>query len=120
MKYINTNKITSGTCGSGNSNAIIIEVVCTTSIMMPDVFTPNGDGYNDKVYPIIPGLRYLRTFEIYNRIGNMVFSTTDTGKGWDGTFRGSQQPADSYIWVIEGVDGRGNKIKKTGVITLIR
>ena len=115
-----TNKITSGTCGSGNSNAIIIEVVCTTSIMMPDVFTPNGDGYNDKVYPIIPGLRYLRTFEIYNRIGNMVFSTTDTGKGWDGTFRGSQQPADSYIWVIEGVDGRGNKIKKTGVITLIR
>ncbi|MCX6206741.1 MAG: gliding motility-associated C-terminal domain-containing protein [Bacteroidetes bacterium] len=115
-----TNKISAGVCGSANSNAVTIEVVCKTSIMMPDVFTPNGDGYNDKVYAIIPGLQYLRTFEIYNRVGNMVFSTTDTGKGWDGTFRGSQQPVDSYIWVIEGVDGRGNKIKKTGVITLIR
>ncbi len=116
-----TNRITtSAGCISPISNSILIEVVCNTGIMMPDMFTPNGDGINDKVYPIIPGLRYLRTFEIYNRIGNMVFSTSDTGKGWDGSFRGSQQPADSYIWVIEGVDGRGNKVKKTGMITLIR
>ncbi len=118
---IYSNKIISNMgCNSSVSNSLIIEVVCTTSIMMPDVFTPNADGYNDIIYPIIPGLRYLRTFEIYNRIGNMVFSTTDSHKGWDGVFRGLPQPADSYIWVIEGVDGRGNKIKKTGIITLIR
>ena len=107
-------------CISIVSNVVLVEVVCTTAIMMPDVFTPNGDGYNDKVFAIIPGLKYLRTFEIYNRIGNMVFSTTDPGKGWDGTFRGSQQPQDSYLWVIEGIDGIGNKIKKTGLISLIR
>ena len=107
-------------CASSFSNTLFLEVVCNTAIMMPDVFSPNGDGINDKVYPIIPGLKYLRTFEIYNRIGNLVFSTNDSKIGWDGTFRGSQQPADTYLWVIEGVDGKGNKMKKTGMITLIR
>lgn len=112
--------ITNAGCISALSNPSLVEVVCTTGIMMPAVFTPNGDGINDKVFAIIPGLRYLRTFEIYNRLGNMVFSTADKGNGWDGTFRGKQQPAESYIWVIEGVDSRGNKVKKTGMISLIR
>ena len=117
---IYTNRLSAGLCVSALSNAVTIEVPCVAAIMMPDVFTPNGDGYNDKLYAIIPGIKLLRTFEIYNRLGNLVFSTADPSKAWDGTYKGSNQPSESYIWIIEGVDGSGRKIKKTGVITLIR
>lgn len=116
-----TSKISNASgCISNISNAVLVEVVCTTAIMMPDVFTPNGDGYNDKVFAIIPGLKYLRTFEVYNRFGNKVFNTADASKGWDGTFKGKSQPSEAYIWVIEGVDGKGETVKKTGTISLIR
>jgi gliding motility-associated-like protein len=116
-----TSKISNASgCISNVSNAVLVEVVCTTAIMMPDVFTPNGDGYNDKVFAIIPGLKYLRTFEVYNRFGNKVFNTADASIGWDGTFKGKSQPSEAYIWVIEGVDGKGETVKKTGTISLIR
>ncbi|MEQ1624659.1 MAG: T9SS type B sorting domain-containing protein, partial [Sediminibacterium sp.] len=116
-----TSKISNASsCISNVSNAVLVEVVCTTAIMMPDVFTPNGDGYNDKVFAIIPGLKYLRTFEVYNRFGNKVFNTADVSIGWDGTFKGKPQPSEAYIWVIEGVDGKGETVKKTGTISLIR
>lgn len=116
-----TSKISNASgCISNVSNAVLVEVVCTTAIMMPDVFTPNGDGYNDKVFAIIPGLKYLRTFEVYNRFGNKVFNTADASIGWDGTFKGKPQPSEAYIWVIEGVDGKGEIVKKTGTISLIR
>lgn len=116
-----TSKISNASgCISNVSNAVMVEVVCTTAIMMPDVFTPNGDGYNDKVFAIIPGLKYLRTFEVYNRFGNKVFNTADASIGWDGTFKGKPQPSEAYIWVIEGVDGKGETVKKTGTISLIR
>ena len=116
-----TSKINNASgCISNVSNAVLVEVVCTTAIMMPDVFTPNGDGYNDKVFAIIPGLKYLRTFEVYNRFGNKVFNTADASIGWDGTFKGKSQPSEAYIWVIEGVDGKGETVKKTGTISLIR
>ena len=118
---IYTSKISNASgCISNVSNAVLVEVVCTTAIMMPDVFTPNGDGYNDKVFAIIPGLKYLRTFEVYNRFGNKVFNTADASIGWDGTFKGKSQPSEAYIWVIEGVDGKGETVKKTGTISLIR
>jgi gliding motility-associated-like protein/uncharacterized repeat protein (TIGR01451 family) len=107
-------------CASTPSNTVLTAVVCVTGIYVPDVFTPNGDGINDIIKPITPGIRKFRWFRIYNRWGNLVFEAADAQKGWDGKFRGKEQPAETYIWVVEGADSRGISIKKTGMLNLVR
>ena len=87
---------------------------------MPDVFTPNGDGYNDKLYAIIPGIKLLRTFEIYNRLGNLVFSTADPSKAWDGTYKGKLCPTDYYIYYISYKGKKTVTRYAKGVLFLIR
>ena len=90
------------------------------NIRLPDFFTPNGDGVNEEIVPIIPGIERLRCFKVYNKFGNLVFETTIMKKGWDGKYRGQVQPADTYIWLIEGFDKFGKLIKRTGMFTLMR
>ncbi|MFN5913733.1 MAG: gliding motility-associated C-terminal domain-containing protein, partial [Chitinophagaceae bacterium] len=62
----------------------------------------------------------LKWFRIYNRWGNLLFESSDLKKGWNGTYRGQQQPPETYMWVVEGLDTNGKSIKKTGMLTLIR
>jgi gliding motility-associated-like protein len=108
-------------CTSALSSAISITTPCSTGISgMPTVFTPNGDGENDELFTVIPGIKELKTFSIYNRWGNKVFDTQALGTGWDGKFKDLEQPADVYFWYIEGTDSKGNVYKKQGKITLAR
>jgi gliding motility-associated-like protein len=107
-------------CISLLSNTVITEIGCVTKINLPDVFSPNGDGINDVIKPVIPGINKFRCFKVYNRWGNLVFETTDPTKGWDGRYKGQHQPAESYIWLVEGVDSNGKEIKSTGMFTLMR
>jgi gliding motility-associated-like protein len=107
-------------CISDFSNAIVTAVVCETGIYVPDVFTPNGDGVNDVIRPITPGIKKFKWFRIYNRWGNLVFESADAQKAWDGKLRGQDQPAETYIWVVEGADSRGVQIKKSGMLNLVR
>ena len=116
VKFENTNG-----CLSLVSNKITTQIVCnSTGIYIPDIFTPNGDGINDLVKPVCVGIKTFKYFKVYNRWGNILFETTDASKGWDGKFRGQVQPADSYIWLVEGVDTNGKEIRKTGTLNLIK
>ncbi len=116
VKFINSNG-----CLSLVSNKVITEIGCNaTNIFVPDVFSPNGDGINDVVKAICVGNIKLKFFKIYNRWGNILFETSDESKGWDGKFRSQVQPADSYIWLVEGIDANGKEIRKTGVLNLIK
>lgn len=116
VKFMNSNG-----CLSLVSNKIVTEIGCNaTNIYVPDVFSPNGDGINDVVKAICVGITKLKYFKIYNRWGNILFETSDESKGWDGRFRGQIQPADSYIWLVEGVDTNGKEIRKTGTLNLIK
>lgn len=87
---------------------------------VPNAFTPNGDGNNDIFRPIALGLRSLDIFRVYNRWGQMLYSGTGNGAGWDGTFGGKPQEAATYVWYAEGVDYLKNKIKRKGSVILIR
>ena len=89
-------------------------------IYVPNAFTPNGDGNNDRFHPIIIGMRSLDIFKIYNRWGQLLFSNTDLKNGWDGSFGGKAQEATTYIWYAEGMDYKNNKIKKKGYVMLLR
>jgi gliding motility-associated-like protein len=86
---------------------------------IPTGFTPNGDGLND-VFRIPPRvLQSLKRFSIFNRWGNMVFTTKDLNEGWDGKVKGSLSDAGVYVYVIEGFDSTKNVFLK-GTFTLVR
>jgi gliding motility-associated-like protein/uncharacterized repeat protein (TIGR01451 family) len=107
-------------CSSPFSDCICTEIKCETGIYTPDIFTPNNDEINDVLKPSIPGIRKFVCFKVYNRWGNLVFYTTDPKKGWDGKYKGLNQPAETYMWIVEGFDSSGKKIKKSGMLSLMR
>jgi len=107
-------------CASDPSTAMVVEVPCEIGISLPDIFTPNGDGSNDKIKPIVPGIHTFSFFRVYNRWGNLVFESTDPNAAWDGSYKGEMQPQDSYSYVIEGYNFRMELIRKQGTITLVR
>jgi gliding motility-associated-like protein len=73
---------------------------------IPNVFTPNGDGINDKWV-----IQYLESYpgavvEIFNRYGSLVFRSVGYTKPWDGTFNGKEMPAGTYYYIINPKNGR--------------
>ncbi|MBX2972419.1 MAG: gliding motility-associated C-terminal domain-containing protein [Flavobacteriales bacterium] len=72
-------------------------------IEMPNVFSPNADGRNDQFRPLrISGMQ--GTLEIYNRWGQVVFSTSQVDAGWDGRIEGSPAYEGTYYYVVTPVD----------------
>jgi gliding motility-associated-like protein len=86
---------------------------------VPNAFTPNGDGINDKVSVRSYGISKM-TWRIYNRWGEKVFETNDRTQGWDGTFKGSLQPKEVYHYVLSVQFIDNTKYEKKGDITLLR
>ena len=89
-------------------------------IFIPTAFTPNDDGLNDRLKPIPVGIASLVYFKVYNRFGELVFSTTEIGKGWDGVYKGRDQGNESFVWQAKGIDYLGNEVIRKGQTTLIR
>ncbi len=106
--------------GCSSTDEINIEVYKGPDIYVPNAFTPNGDGHNDVLRAIPIGIQAFRYFVIYNRDGQKVFYTTKPDVGWDGKIGNLKQGTNSYVWVAEGVDYKGNPVKKTGTVILIR
>ena len=90
------------------------------NIYVPKVFTPNGDGTNDILKPILVGISSFHYFSVYNRWGNLIFTTEDPNAGWDGSFKGVPQPIETYLWIGEGVDTNGKKVVQKGMVSLVR
>ena len=107
--------------GCTTTDSVYVKIATDGEIFVPQGFSPNGDGVNDKAYPILKGIRQLNYFKIYNRWGNLVFQTNDAvpQNGWDGKYSGKIQPAGTYTWIAEAIDGNGITIRRNGTIILI-
>jgi len=92
-----------------------------SGLYMPNAFTPNNDGLND-VFRIPPSIKIkVNFFSIFNRWGDMVFSTSDPSVGWDGTYNGSPTAMATYVWVIQYTDPLTNlPAQSQGTVVLIR
>ena len=89
-------------------------------LYVPNAFTPNGDGINDIFRPIPIGMKAIKYFKIYNRRGQLIFTTNQQNLGWDGRFKGAPQDADVYVWIVEGIDYQDQDIFQKGSVTLVR
>lgn len=91
-----------------------------SDLLVPNAFTPNGDGRNDVLLAIGPGIQDVQYFSIYNRWGQLLFQTRDLTRGWDGTYKGVKQPPGTYVYMAQGTDYRGKTIFRKGTVVLIR
>ncbi len=109
------------TQGCFGEDDILVRVYKTEpDIFVPSGFTPNGDGRNDILKPIPVGIVKLDYFNVYNRFGQLLYSSPEIGKGWDGNFGGSAQPSGTYVYATQGTDYLGKIVFRKGTAVLIR
>ncbi|MFM2359157.1 MAG: hypothetical protein RLY16_1150 [Bacteroidota bacterium] len=113
--------VTANPPGCTGRDSVKIKVyLLPPSLYVPTAFSPNGDGTNDILKPIPLGIKSIRHFRIYNRWGQLIFSTSQIGKGWDGRWKGNPQDPAAYVWEAEAITYTGAVIRKKGTVVLIR
>lgn len=108
--------------GCSQDDDIKVKVFKTgPDIFVPSAFTPNHDGRNDFLRPIAVGLKSIASFSVYNRWGQLVYSSYGTqSRGWDGSIGGKEQAPGTYVFIAEGTDYLGKPVLKKGTVVLIR
>ena len=98
-----------------------IRVLKSCYIAVPSAFTPNGDGLNDFLYPLNAFKADNLEFKVYNRLGQLVFESTDWTQKWDGTIKGEPQDAGVYVWTLQYIlHDTGKHVFMKGLTVLIR
>lgn len=110
-------------CFAYDSVTIIVEV--QPSAFIPNAFTPNGDGLNDRFELDILGATNLDV-QIYDRWGSLVYGNPSQpngisgSNGWDGTVGDKAAPYDTYVWKIKVTYFNGLVQDKSGTVTLMK
>ncbi|HSK12298.1 MAG TPA: PKD domain-containing protein, partial [Phnomibacter sp.] len=100
---------------------IMVRVFSTgPSIFVPSAFTPNGDGLNDIIRPILAGIQRLEFFRVFNRYGQIIFESREPESGWDGRIKGQLQASGNYVYHVQAIDITGEVLKQSGTFVLIR
>ncbi|MBK6635239.1 MAG: gliding motility-associated C-terminal domain-containing protein [Chitinophagaceae bacterium] len=103
----------------GTDTITIQEIKCIP-IGIPNAFTPNNDGKNDHFKPGINMEIDDYQLRVFNRVGQLIFYSTDPARGWDGRFKGQQQSSDNYIYQVSFRDINGKWYNYSGNVLLIR
>ena len=99
-----------------------VEIIGAGEIAFPNAFTPNGDEINPVFRPVPGVTKGVIKYEllIYNRWGELIFTTKDLNVGWDGTINGKPAKPDVYVWKALGKFTNGRAFEIAGDVTLIR
>jgi gliding motility-associated-like protein len=106
--------------GCATSDTVRFKVYKGPELYVPSAFSPNNDGKNDQFKFIAVGMKSVDFFQVYNRYGQLIYSSTEIMKGWDGKMNGVNQPSGTYVWMIKGTDLAGAAHLKKGTVTLVR
>jgi gliding motility-associated-like protein len=95
------------------------------SYYAPTAFTPDGDGKNDVFRLVGMNQDIIMNLKIYNRRGDLIYTSDIDNMGWDGTYNGNPLPMDTYVWVayVEFLDPdiiTGGDIVLKGNVILLR
>ncbi len=97
-----------------------VVTVKQADIYVPSAFSPNNDGLNDHLQPILMGIKELRYFRVFNRWGQLVYERKTELPGWDGTVGGVYQGTGVFVWMVQGIGLDNRIITKKGTTTLMR
>ena len=110
-----------------SANALInIKVTCNNiKVVIPNAFSPNGDGINDVFFPTGNGAIAIKQLIIYNRWGQQLFGLSNVPGnnptyGWNGTSNGKPVDVGVYYYYIEIICANEQTVKYTGNITLLK
>jgi gliding motility-associated-like protein len=98
----------------------LVKTVAHADIYVPNAFTPNNDGLNDLLRPTLMGMKELHYFRIYNRWGQLLFETKTDRSGWNGSYKGTNLPAQAVVWIAEGLGVDGRIYTKRGTSVIVR
>ena len=110
------------------SNAdVTVTTFCDQSqVFIPNTFTPNGDGVNDRFYISAHGVSLIVRLSVYNRWGELVFQSLNSqpnepGAGWDGTYKGQVLEPDVFVYVAEVICDLGQQpFSFKGDVSIVR
>lgn len=108
-------------CGRDTAEMNIVFDPCPCALLLPNAFTPNGDGVNDNFRPLHACDMESYSITIFNSYGEKIFFSTDPLKGWDGKLKNSLLKQGNYVWSVSYIKPSTKKtIQKQGNILLLR
>lgn len=105
--------------GCSDEVAYSLTVKPDFGIYIPNTFTPDGDKFNNVFSIMSYGLESLE-LHIFDRWGELIFTSNDINGGWDGTYKGSPIQDGTYVWKVNAIAKNGEKLKKVGHVSVIR
>ncbi|QEC42242.1 PKD domain-containing protein [Pseudobacter ginsenosidimutans] len=112
--------------GCTNNQGITVNVQCNDkNYFVPNTFSPNNDGHNDRFYPRGSNITRINSMKIFNRWGELLFerrnfAANDPAAGWDGTAKGKPADPDVYIYVIEFICENAAIVPFRGNVMLLK
>ncbi len=117
--YYLTSPDSNSICTSIDSVTIyVIETPCK-ELFIPNAFSPNGDGQNDKLYVRGNCIKEF-IFAIYDRWGEKIFETSDINEGWNGKYKGIDMNSAVFVYHATGEFLNGERFNKKWNITLLK
>ncbi|MGB3073772.1 MAG: gliding motility-associated C-terminal domain-containing protein [Chitinophagales bacterium] len=106
--------------GCKGTDEIVFESVCEKALIMPNAFTPNGDGLNDVLKPVLLDEIVDYELKIFNRWGRLIFSSDNPDNGWTGRENGLLLPIEEYVWTARYKNGNGEEQFEKGSVALLK
>jgi gliding motility-associated-like protein len=112
---INTYQVTvTDECGNTASDQVVVTVNIDCKLTIPNVFTPNGDGFNDIF--LIKGIGIkVYSATIYDRWGLKVYESNDISQSWDG----KNVEDGTYYYIIKAESASGKQYNEKGYVLRI-
>lgn len=104
----------------GRDTITIFPKNCIEGVFVPNAFTPNKDGKNDRFIPLMLADVIQFRFIVYDRWGRAVFETSAIKNGWDGTYKGQPAEQGVYVWQCSYQLSGEQPVFKNGTVLLMR
>lgn len=98
----------------------LVIVIKEVKVYVPTAFTPDNNGLNDFIKPVMLGIKEMKYFRIYNRGGQLVYDHSLNKLGWDGKIGGLPQSTGVYVWMFQGIGWDKRTHTQKGTVALIR
>ncbi len=109
------------TSSHGCQDSISYQLVTTEGVKIPNVFTPNNDGFNDEFYIETYGEFEIAEMKIFNRWGELIWETISPTEFWNGkNGSGEDYPTGTYFYIYNAKSMSGKEYKSHGSVTLLR